>query len=88
MVLMANSHSFIPSKVITLNNGADFEMFQSAYVCLIYAYLSNKNYNLAVNAAKEALTCPTLNDEYKFDIMMYMIEAYCHLGKCKEVPYF
>lgn len=74
--------------MITINNGSDSELFQSAYVCLTYSYLANKNFNCAVNTAKETLNIPNLNDEYRFDAIMYMVEAYCHLGKCKEVNIF
>ena len=73
------------SKIININNGVDCELFQSSHVCLTYAYLTSKNFNCAVNTAKDALNITNLNDEYKFDCLMYMIEAYCHLGKCKEV---
>jgi len=71
--------------VITINNGGDFELFQSAHVCLAYVYLSEKNFNCALSTAKDTLNIPNLSDEYKFDTLMYMVEAYCHLGKCKEV---
>lgn len=76
---------FIFRSVITINNGGDSELFQSSHVCLTYCYLASKNFNCAVNTAKETLNIPNLSDEYKFDSIMYMVEAFCHLGKCKEV---
>jgi len=60
------------------------EILQSVHVHLAYTSLCLGEINSAINYARDAISLPNQSEENKYLCLMYLVEAYCHLGNAKE----